>query len=349
MRTVNGVYELPGRALPQFAPDEPAADALPRYFAAYEDDLGLAVRRPVRVRRVRDLGGPDGLLAVDTDETVTRVLPTQRALPEDDGLGGGAGTTRPLPAAPDPAPVARTWHTRALVNATGTWTKPFWPVYPGAADFRGTQLHTHDFGRPEDFAGRRVLVVGGGISAVQHLLAIHPHAAGTTWVTRRPPDWRDAAFTPELGRDAVARVDERTRAGLPPQSIVAATGLPVTDAYRAGIADGVLLARPPFARLVADGAVWDARAAADPPEGWVPGPEHVAADVVLWATGFRAALDHLRPLGLRDPGGGIVMDGTRVVADPRVHLVGYGPSASTVGANRAGRAAVRQVRRLLGV
>jgi pyruvate/2-oxoglutarate dehydrogenase complex dihydrolipoamide dehydrogenase (E3) component len=84
-------------------------------------------------------------------------------------------------------------------------------------------------------------------------------------------------------------------------------------------------------------------------DGWVTGPEHVAADVVLWATGFRAALDHLRPLGLRDAGGGIVMDGTRVVADPRVQLVGYGPSASTVGANRAGRAAVRQVRRLLGV
>ncbi|PKT68715.1 pyridine nucleotide-disulfide oxidoreductase, partial [Streptomyces populi] len=37
----------------------------------------------------------------------------------------------------------------------------------------------------------------------------------------------------------------------------------------------------------------------------------------------------------------------RAVADPRIHLVGYGPSASTVGANRAGRAAVRDVRKLL--
>jgi hypothetical protein len=33
--------------------------------------------------------------------------------------------------------------------------------------------------------------------------------------------------------------------------------------------------------------------------------------------------------------------------DPRVHLVGYGPSASTIGANRAGRAAVNDIRRLL--
>ena len=41
------------------------------------------------------------------------------------------------------------------------------------------------------------------------------------------------------------------------------------------------------------------------------------------------------------------MDGTRVVAEPRLHLVGDDPSASTVGANRAGRAAVRELRRLL--
>ncbi|MGP4001008.1 hypothetical protein ACTWQE_13505, partial [Streptomyces sp. 8N706] len=38
----------------------------------------------------------------------------------------------------------------------------------------------------------------------------------------------------------------------------------------------------------------------------------------------------------------------RAVRDPRVHLVGYGPSASTVGANRFGRSAVREIRVLLG-
>ena len=41
---------------------------------------------------------------------------------------------------------------------------------------------------------------------------------------------------------------------------------------------------------------------------------------------------------LREPNGGIVMHGrlaTQVATDPRVHLVGYGPSPSTIGANRA--------------
>jgi NAD(P)H-nitrite reductase large subunit len=71
------------------------------------------------------------------------------------------------------------------------------------------------------------------------------------------------------------------------------------------------------------------------------------ADVILWATGFRAALDHLAPLGLRNELGGITMNGTAVAAEPRVHLIGYGPSQSTVGANRAGREAVRAIGALL--
>src|SRR5690606_9669855 len=74
--------------------------------------------------------------------------------------------------------------------------------------------------------------------------------------------------------------------------------------------------------------------------------QRATADVILWATGFRPAVDHLAPLRLREPGGGVRIEGTRAAADPRVHLVGYGPSASTGGANRAGRAAVRDIRRL---
>ena len=71
-----------------------------------------------------------------------------------------------------------------------------------------------------------------------------------------------------------------------------------------------------------------------------------AADVILWCTGFRSSLDHLAPLDLRGPDGGILMTGrlaTQVAKDPRVHLVGYGPSASTIGANRAGGAAASEM------
>ena len=75
-------------------------------------------------------------------------------------------------------------------------------------------------------------------------------------------------------------------------------------------------------------------------------------DVILWCTGFRSSLDHLAPPMLREPGGGITMTGrlpTQVATDPRIHLVGYGPSASTIGANRAGGAAAREPMDHLGL
>jgi len=309
MADAHGVHELPGMPLLVPDPTEPAARAVPYYFAQYEDAFDLQVQRPVRVARVRD---DDGRLLVES-HVVDR--PDERVV----------------------------WRARGLVNASGTWTKPFWPAYPGQGQFRGRQLHTHDYTTPEALADGHVVVIGGGTSAVQLLLALS-RVTTTTWVTRRPPLWRDEEFTPEVGRAAVALVEERTRAGLPPQSVVSVTGLPLTDAYRAGIESGVLVARPVFSRITPTGVEWDGSPA---DEGWADGPSSVEAATLLWCTGFRAALDHLAPLHLRGPGGGIVMDGTGVAADPRIQLVGYGPSASTIGANRAGREAVTRLRDLL--
>ncbi|OLL20995.1 MULTISPECIES: NAD(P)-binding domain-containing protein [unclassified Rhodococcus (in: high G+C Gram-positive bacteria)] len=221
---------------------------------------------------------------------------------------------------------------RGLANATGTWEHPFVPWYPGATRFRGRQLHTRDYRSADEFTGRHVLVVGGGISAVQLLDEIS-RVTETTWVTRREPAWRDEDFTPELGRAAVALVEDRVRRGLPPGSVVSVTGLPVTPAIRAARERGALDRLPMFDEITETGVRW--------PDGTT-----LDVDVILWCTGFRSSLDHLAPLGLRNPGGGITMTGklaTQVAADPRVHLVGYGPSASTIGANRAGRAAAREL------
>ncbi|MFC8733068.1 FAD-dependent oxidoreductase [Luteimicrobium sp. NPDC057192] len=298
MATVNKVHDLPGMALPAVDPAEPSRDAVPRYYAAYERASGLPVVRPARVTRVE---------STDPDDAAAPLRVT---------LADGRAVL-----------------TRTLVNATGTWTRPFWPHYPGQETFRGRQLHTADYVRAGDFAGQHVVVVGGGISAVQ-LLAEISEVASTTWVTRREPVWRDDEFTPRAGHDAVALVEERVRAGLPPGSVVSVTGLILTPALRDAAARGVLVRRPMFDRITPDGVAW-----AD--------GTHQHADAILWATGFRAALDHLAPLHLRGPGGGVVMDGTRVVGEPRVQLVGYGPSASTIGANRAGRDAAREVSRHL--
>lgn len=221
---------------------------------------------------------------------------------------------------------------RGLINATGTWETPYIPDYPGRERFKGRQLHTRDYRTAEEFAGKHVVVVGAGISAIQLLDEIS-RVTSTSWVTRREPEFRHGPFTPEDGRAAVARVEERVRRGLPAASVVSVTGIPVTPAVEEMRKRGVLTRLPMFAEITEDGV------------RWADGTEK-RADVILWCTGFRSSLDHLAPLQLREESGGIVMTGrlaTQVEKDPRIHLVGYGPSASTIGANRAGGAAVREL------
>ena len=227
---------------------------------------------------------------------------------------------------------------RGIINATGTWETPYIPAYPGADRFRGRQLHTRDYRTADAFAGLHVVVVGAGISAIQ-LLDEVSRVTTTTWVTRRPPEFRSGPFDEAAGRAAVAMVEDRVRRGLPPASVVSVTGLPDTPAVQAMRARGVLNRLPMFSEITEDGVRW--------PDG-----TEVRADVILWCTGFRSSLDHLAPLMLREPGGGITMTGrlaTQVAKDPRIHLVGYGPSASTVGANRAGRAAADELTARLGL
>lgn len=221
---------------------------------------------------------------------------------------------------------------RGLINATGTWKTPNCPKYPGWEKFKGRQLHTGEYHNAREFAGKHVIIVGGGISAVQ-LLGEISQVTRTTWVTRRPPDFRNYKFTPELGIKAVAMVEKRVRAGLPPLSVVSVTGLPITPAIEGMLKKGVLDRKPMFEEITETGVRWADGTTLD-------------ADVIFWNTGFRHSLDHLAPLKLMNDQNGIEMSGklaTQVAKDPRIHLTGYGPSASTIGANRAGRAAAREL------
>lgn len=227
---------------------------------------------------------------------------------------------------------------QGIINATGTWETPYIPQYPGADRFQGVQLHTKDYRSADAFRGKHVVIVGAGISAIQLLDEIS-RVTETTWVTRRPPVFREGTFGEAEGRAAVAIVEERVRKGLPPGSVVSVTGLPLSPAIEAMHARGVLDRHPMFREITETGIRW--------PDG-----REQRADVILWCTGFRSSLDHLTPLMLREENGGVVMAGrlaTQVAKNPRVHLVGYGPSASTIGANRAGRAAAMELMTYLGL
>lgn len=223
----------------------------------------------------------------------------------------------------------RAWLARYVINATGTWTAPYVPAVPGAASFRGRSLHVHDYVAASEFAGQRVAIVGAGISAVQLLDEIS-HVADTLWVTRAPVDFTDEAFDEPARIAAIAGVEERVRQGLPVGSVIAVTGQHWTPWARSAHDRGVLVRHPMFTSIEPGGVRM--------PDGSLE-----PVDAILWATGFRPAIRQLAPLGLRTPAGGIRVERGRSLDEPRVFLIGYGPSQSTIGANRAGRDAVRAI------
>lgn len=227
------------------------------------------------------------------------------------------------------------WRARRVISATGTWRAPYVPAYPGQRDFAGRQLHTVSYRRPEEFAGQRVLVVGGGNSAAQ-ILADVSLAADTTWVTARPPRYLPDDVDGRALFDAATRHASQRRAGHDGDGGVAALGdIVLVAAVRAARERGVLKPEPVFERLTRRGARW--------PDG-----TEQEFDAVIWCTGFRPVLAHLTPLGVRGAGGRIAVEGTRSVTEPRLHLIGYGDwtgaaSATLIGAGRTAKAAVAEI------
>ena len=221
--------------------------------------------------------------------------------------------------------------TVTVVNATGTWGAPFIPWYPGLKSFEGRHVHTNDYTSAEDYRDQSVIVVGGGTSAIGFLLELEGIASDTTWVSRRPIDFlEDGDLNLEARVEAVRLQDEAARAGRALPSIVSGTGVPRTRRIQAGIERGVLTPRPIFESIEPHGVRWKDGA-------------FKKADAIIWSTGFRPELRHLAPLKLREKEGGVVVAQGASWKDSRIFFAGYGPQASTIGANRAGRMIARQV------
>lgn len=177
-----------------------------------------------------------------------------------------------------------------VVDATGSHATPHRPALPGLERFAGTVLHSAEYKAPHELAGQRVIVVGGGNSAVQIAVEL-AEASQVTLATRSPVqlapqrpggvdvhDW--------LVRSGIDRLPLGHRLGV-------SRTVPVLDdgRYRAALAQGRPDRRPMFTAVEEQGVVWSDGTRED-------------VDVLLLATGFRAAKPHLVGVAgaLRDDG-----------------------------------------------
>ena len=228
------------------------------------------------------------------------------------------------------------WEARAVVSATGTWSNPYIPDYPGREHFRGDQRHSAHYENPARYAGKRVMIVGGGNSAAQ-ILAEVSRVAETIWVTRREPtflpddvDGRylfDVATRRYLAAQEGQADSETNEGGLGDIVMVA----PVKEARERGVLHSMRM----FSHLTCHGAVW-------------PNGTEREIDAIIWCTGFRPALVHLVDLGVVEPGDYVEVEGTRSVYEPLLWLVGYGEwtgyaSATQIGVGRSARQTVKEI------
>ena len=199
----------------------------------------------------------------------------------------------------------------------------------------GGQLHSADYVEPAAFAGKRVLVIGGGNSGAQ-LLAEVSKVASTTWITLEPP----LLLADDVdGRVLFERATARWKAQQEGRIIDAPVGglgdivmvPPVKEARERGVLHSVR----PFDRFTKTGVVW--------PDGM---EEEI--DAVIWCTGFRPALGHLQALDVIEADGRVLVSETRSVKQPNLWLVGYGDwtgaaSATLVGVTRTARSTVAEI------
>ncbi|MFF2082169.1 flavin-containing monooxygenase [Nocardia sp. NPDC058176] len=173
--------------------------------------------------------------------------------------------------------------TAGIVAATGSFGNPHVPDLPGQDRFAGRITHVADYRRPEDHAGQRVIVVGGGNSAVQVAYELADHAR-VTLATHNPinflPQHRDGH---DIHHWLVATGFDR----LPPEWLIRYVGGTLvmdTGDYQRAVETGRMDRRPMFTSFDTETITWA--------DGTVE-----SVDTVLFATGYRPDLGYLAELG----------------------------------------------------
>ena len=212
-------------------PGFPPAEHVVNYFSRYEQRYDIPVQRPVEIVTVTKPN--DGFVAEDSE--------------------------------------GKQWQARSVVAATGTWSAPFVPYYPGK--FSGQQWHSAHYPGPDPFVGDRIAVVGGANSGAQ-IAAELTKVGDVTWYTQGEP-----RFMPDDvdGRVLFRRNRERLRAmqsGEEDPGPESALGdIVVVDSVKEGRDSGELQSHPMFSSL-----------------------DEVDADHLIWCTGFRPAVGPFRSL-----------------------------------------------------
>ncbi|CAD5270809.1 MULTISPECIES: ArsO family NAD(P)H-dependent flavin-containing monooxygenase [unclassified Imperialibacter] len=228
-----------------------------------------------------------------------------------------------------------TYQSKAVVSATGSFTNPWMPELPGRDKFKGKVFHSSAYKRPDPFKSQQVAIVGEGNSGAQ-ILAEVSKVAQTFWVTSKPPKFLPDEVDGRYLFDAATQMYEAKKAGkefTPPSLGDVVMVPPVKEARKRGVLER---AYPPIDHFTDLGIML------------VNGQE-LLVDSVIFCTGFRPALDHLKSLALNVSAGKVATVATRSAEVPGLWLVGYGQwtgfaSATLIGMGRSAKSTVEEIK-----
>lgn len=243
---------LPGMPFPGDPDRYPRRDEVVAYLAAYAEALDAEIRHGHRVDHVTRR---DDRFVVSTTD--------------------GATVDTPL-----------------VIAASGGFGNPYRPDLPGLDTFAGVVVHSSRYRTPEPFAGRRVVVVGGGNSAIQIATEL-AQVAHVTITTRGRLRWQRQRQR-ILGRDFHWWLDRTGLDTSPLGPRLVKGSVPAIDdgRYRAAVKSGRPDHRPLFTRIDGDRLLWT-------------DSTRERVDALILATGYRPDLGYLNVLGQPAHRGGV--------------------------------------------
>jgi cation diffusion facilitator CzcD-associated flavoprotein CzcO len=221
-----------------------------------------------------------------------------------------------------------------VVSATGTAQCPYIPEYPNQVEFTGEQVHSVDYRTPLSFAGQKVLIIGGGNSGAQVLAEISL-VAEAKWVTLEEPNFLPKEIDGRyLFNQATAKYQQMLKGEKTEQRKASLSDIVMVESVRDAEKRGDLKSVRPFKEFYSDGVVWN--------DG-----EKEVFDTVVWCTGFKANLEHLKSLNIVK-NGRIRTKGTQSVEVPGLWLLGYGnwtgyASATIYGVGKTARETAKEI------